>query len=95
VRVVVNELTFKEPMSDAIIEAATEVAQVMVDAGGLSINLVQVDETHAILVLSFPNLETQERIKSEIGGPWMREHIVPFLEGSPKRRSGEVVASSR
>jgi hypothetical protein len=54
--------------------------------------LVKVDETHAILVLTFPDFETEERIKSEVGGPWMREHIVPWLAEPTERASGEVVA---
>ena len=55
---------------------------------------MQVDERHAMLVLGFPDAETEERIKSEIGGPWMREHVVPLLDAPPERWSGEVVASA-
>ena len=38
--------------------------------------------------------ETGERIKSEIGGPWMNEHIAPLLAGPPGQSSGAVVAGS-
>lgn len=62
------------------------------EAGGLDARLVKVDETRAILVLPFPDVETEERIKSEVGGPWMREHIVPLLAEPPERASGDVVA---
>jgi hypothetical protein len=85
VRIVVNHLRLKEPLTEAVIEAADDVTQRIVDA---------VDETHAILVLTFPDPETEERIKSGIGGPWMREHIIPLLEGPTERHSGEVVAAS-
>jgi len=64
----------------------------VVEAGGHDARLVKVDETHAILVLTFPDSETEERIKSEVGGPWMREHVVPLLAEPTVRASGEVVA---
>ena len=53
---------------------------------------MQVDERHAMIVLGFPDTATEERIKSEIGGPWMREQVIPLLAGPPERTSGEVVA---
>ena len=74
-----------------MIDAAKEVVRVIGEAGG-KCRLVKVDERNAFLVLGFPDAETEELIKSEIGGPWMREHIVPLLDGSPERSSGEVVA---
>ena len=64
------------------------------NAGGDSASLVKVDDTHAILILTFPDLETEERIKAEIGGPWMKEHVVPLLAGPTERSSGEVVAAN-
>jgi hypothetical protein len=94
VRVVVNHLRFKDPLPREVIDAAEEVCQRLVEAGGLAASLIQVDETHAVLVLTFPDSETEERIKSEIGGPWMKEHVVPLLAGATERSSGAVVAGS-
>jgi hydroxymethylglutaryl-CoA reductase len=91
-RIVVNHLTFAEPIPTAVIESARDAAQAVVEAGGLDASLVKVDETRAILVLTFPDSETEERIKSEVGGPWMREHITPLLAEATQRASGEVVA---
>ena len=91
-RMVVNHLTFAEPIPPAVIESARDAVQAVVEAGGLDARLVKVDETRAILVLTFADLETEERIKSEVGGPWMREHIVPLLAEPTERASGEVVA---
>jgi len=91
-RMVVNHLTFAEPIPASVIESARDAVQAVVEAGGLDARLVKVDETHAILVLTFPDFETEERIKSEVGGPWMREHIVPWLAEPTERASGEVVA---
>jgi hypothetical protein len=84
-------LSFKEPIPESTIDAAKDAARVVGEAGG-EFRLVKVDHRHAILVLGFSDAEIEERIKSEIGGPWMREHIVPLLDGPPERSSGEVVA---
>jgi hypothetical protein len=91
-RMVVNHLTFAEPIPASVIESARGAVQAVVEAGGLDARLVKVDETHAILVLTFADFETEEQIKSEVGGPWMREHIVPLLAEPTERASGEVVA---
>jgi hypothetical protein len=93
-RMVINRLTFAEPIPESVIESARDATQAVVEAGGLDARLVKVDETHAILVLTFPDLETEERIKSEVGGPWMREHIVPLLAAPTERASGDVVAGA-
>ncbi len=93
-RIVVNHLRFEEPLPEAVIDSAREVAKQFVDAGGHSAKLVKVDDTHAILILAFPDQETEERIKSEVGGPWMKEHVVPLLASATERSSGEVVASA-
>lgn len=89
---VVNHLTFAEPIPASVIESARGAVQVVVEAGGLDARLIKVDETHAILLLTFADFETEERIKSEVGGPWMREHIVPLLAEPTERASGEIVA---
>ena len=44
--------------------------------------------------LEFPSAEDADRVASEIGGPWMREHIIPLLARSPERSVGEVIASA-
>jgi hypothetical protein len=89
---VVNHLTFAEPIPQSVIESARDAMQAVVEAGGVDARLVKVDETRAILVLTFPDLDTEERVKSEVGGPWMREHVVPLLAEPAERASGEVVA---
>jgi hypothetical protein len=93
-RMVVNRLTFAEPIPESVIESARDATRAVVEAGGLDARLVKVDETHAILVLTFPDFESEERIKSEVGGPWMREHIVPLLAEPTERAAGDVVAGT-
>jgi len=92
-RIVVNHLTFEQPPTQDVIDVAYAAGQKLVDAGGLAFHLVQVDETHVMLVLFFPDLETEERITREIGGPLMREHILPLLSEPTRRSSGEAIVS--
>jgi len=58
-------------------------------------HIVRVDDRHLILLLLFAEAEDANRIAREVGGPWMREHIVPLLAGDTERSVGEVVASAQ
>ena len=69
--------------------------QLVVDAGGLGAQVTKVDDRHLILILEFRTAEDADRIAREVGGPWMREHIVPQLAGGTERSLGEVIASAR
>jgi hypothetical protein len=90
--VVVNHLRLREPLPDG--SFLDEAVRAVVDAGGLSAQVVKVDETHLILVLTFPTVEEAERIAREVGGPMMREHITPLLAAPTERSVGEVVATA-
>ena len=68
--------------------------QLVVDAGALAARVAKVDETHLILILEFPTAQDADRIAREIGGPWMRENIVPLLASETERSVGEVIASA-
>ena len=81
-------------MSDATVEATQEAVRLVVDAGALAAYVAKADETHLILILQFSTADDAERIAREVGGPWMREHIVPLLAGDTERSVGEVIASA-
>jgi len=34
-----------------------------------------------------------DRVAQDVGGPWMRQHILPLLARGPERSAGEVVAA--
>ncbi len=93
-RVVVNHLRLSAPLTQTLINAAGEACRQILAPGAHSASVVQVDDSHAILVLSFPDKETEERVSADIGGPWMREHLLPLLAGPPQRSSGVVVAGA-
>jgi hypothetical protein len=94
VHIVVNHLHLREPAPEATLEATRDAAQRVVDAGALGAKVASVDERHLILILEFSSAEDADRIAREVGGPWMREHIVPLLAQDTERSVGEVIASS-
>ena len=90
----INHLRLHEPVTDATLAATQDAVRLVVDAGALAARILRVDETHLILVLDFATADDADRIAREVGGPWMREHIVPLLAEGTERSVGEVVASA-
>ncbi|HSB37608.1 MAG TPA: hypothetical protein VLD13_00865 [Gaiellaceae bacterium] len=93
--VVVNHLYLREPLADDTVRAVGDAVQQVVGAGGHAARVVRVDERHLILLLEFGSAEDADRVSREIGGPWMREHIVPLLARETERSVGEVIASAQ
>ena len=92
--VVVNHLRLREPVTDETVRATQEAVRLVVDAGAVAARVVEVDTTHLILLLEFASAEDADRVSREVGGPWMREHIVPLLAGGTERSVGEVIATA-
>ncbi len=47
-----------------------------------------------MLLILADTTETLDRLTTEVGSPWMMEHVVPLLSGPPERHIGPVVATS-
>jgi hypothetical protein len=94
VHVVVNHLHLREPITDTTVHAAQEAVQRVVDAGAIAAEVAKVTDTHVILLLTFATAEDADRIAREVGGPWMRDHMVPLLARDTERSVGEVIASA-
>ena len=77
VQLVINHLHLRDPVTDATVQAAHGAVQRVVDAGALAAHVAKVDDTHLILVLMFALPEDAHCVSREVGGPWMRENIVP------------------
>jgi hypothetical protein len=92
VHVVVNHLRFAAPVSEATLEQLRGWMPVMRDAGGLGAYVVQPEPDHLILVLRFESEEQANDLAQRVGGPLMREHIVPLLASPTERSLGPVVA---
>ena len=93
--IVVNHLHLREPVDEETLHTARAAMQRVVDAGSLEARVVQVDDTHLIVVLEFAEPDDADRIARDVGGPWMREHILPLLERGPERSVGEIIASAK
>jgi hypothetical protein len=92
--VVINHISLRDPVTDATVEASQDAVQLVVDAGALAARVAKVDETHLVLILEFRTAQDADRIAREVGGPWMREHILPLLASDTERSVGEVIASA-
>ena len=93
--VVVNHLHLRDPVTQATLRAAVAALPFVVESGALSAQVVKVDDRHLILVLQYETKEDAERVAHDVGGPWMRDRILPLLARDPERSVGEVVASAQ
>jgi hypothetical protein len=93
VTIVVNHLHFRDPLTDDVVRTCSDVVPRIVDGGATRAQVVRVDDTHLVLVLEFNCADDADRVAQEVGGPWMRRHILPLLSRGPERSVGEVVAA--
>lgn len=91
--VVVNHLHFRDALTDDTMQAFRDFVPRVVAAGATAARVLRVDDTHLILILDFASADQADRIATEVGGPWMREHVVPLLARGPERSVGEVLAA--
>ena len=92
--VVVNHLHLTRPLTDETEQACREIVPLIRNAGASAAQVVRVDDTHLVLILEFASAEDADRVATDVGGPWMREHILPLLARGPERSVGEVIASA-
>jgi hypothetical protein len=94
VTVVINHLHLRDALSDETAQEFRGIVPRIFGAGATAARVVQVDDRHLVLILEFPSAEDADRVASEVGGPWMREHILPLLARGPDRSVGETIASA-
>ena len=92
VTVVINHLHLSAPLTDETVQAFREAVPLILKAGASAARIVRVDDTHLVLILEFSSPQDADRVATEVGGPWMREHILPLLARGPERSVGEVIA---
>jgi hypothetical protein len=80
-------------MPPELVEKAQDAVQGVVDAGGRAAHVARVDERH--LILAFNGADEAARVARDVGGPWMRENVVPLLAGATERSAGEIIASAQ
>ena len=77
--VVVNHLHLRDPMPPEMVEKAHAAVRGVVDAGGRAAHVAKVDDRRLVLILVFDGPEDAARVARDVGGPWMRENVVPLL----------------
>jgi hypothetical protein len=92
--IVVNHLHFTDPVTDALAASMQQALEAVVAAGGRSARVAQVDDSHLILLLEFNSADDADRISRDVGGPWMRDHVVPLLSAPPERTICRVLAAA-
>ena len=90
---VVNHLRLSEPLPDSAVNAFAGAFAEMEKRGCRAAQLVKVADDHLILVLSFDSAEAASTVSETIGGPLMREHVVPLLASPTERSVGEAIFS--
>jgi len=92
--VVVNHLHFSEALTADTVQTCREVVLRIVDAGAMAAKVVRIGDTHLVLILEFASAADADRVAQEVGGPWMRQQILPLLARGPERSIGDVIAAA-
>jgi hypothetical protein len=91
---VVNQLKFTEDVDPAIFSSIDEVLSHMRSIPGFAAaHVIQTADREVTLVILADAAETLDRLATEVGSPWMIQHVVPLLEAPPDRRLGPVLVS--
>ena len=56
------------------------------------VSLVKINDTSAILLVLFKDLESLNDISRNVTAPWFAEHVRHYLDGPVNRQVGEIVA---
>lgn len=90
---VVNHMKLSRPLDDNIIKRMN--SELMSDAAtmpGFADGLcVQVADDGIVIIVICESEESLQRIHHEVGSPWVRENLTPYL-ASTNRKVGPVIA---
>jgi hypothetical protein len=94
---IVNHLSFKAPIEDALIQKVERdlKPKVLALPGLQSFYLMRTAEDHAILVILYESLSALEEGTRTVGSPWFEANVAPYLSAPPQRSVGEVVVEAR
>ena len=92
---VVNRLTFAEPVDPELFSGIAELVPAFEAIEGFdSAQVIHTGEREVVLLILARDEATLDRLATEVGSPWMVEHVVPLLAGPPERKVGRVIAST-
>jgi hypothetical protein len=92
---VVNHLSFKAPVEDALIQKVEEdfKPKALALPGLHSFYLVRTAEDKATLFILYDSLSALEEATRTVGSPWFEANVAPYLSAPPQRSVGEVVVA--
>ena len=90
---VVNHMKLSRPLDDAIIERMNSelMANIAKMPGVVNALCVQVADDGIVVVVVCESEDLLERVHQEVGLPWVRENLKPYLAGTD-RKVGPVIA---
>jgi hypothetical protein len=56
-----------------------------------SVQVVEISGEELVLVITADTAERLDQIATEVGSPWIIEHIAPHFAGPPDRQVGKVL----
>ncbi len=89
----VNHHHLAEPIPESAYAALTERFAEMRDGGLRTFQIIKVADDHVILVATFDSAEAADAVSEAIGGPWLREYVIPRLSNPTEQSFGEVIFS--
>ena len=94
---VVNHLSFKIPIEDALIQKIEQdfKPKALRLPGLQSLYVVRAAEDKAIIVIIYDSLSALEEGTRTIGSPWFEANVAPYLSAAPQRSVGEIVVEVR
>jgi hypothetical protein len=91
---VVNQFRFAADVDPATFASMDELLpQMRAISGFAGVQVIQTAAREFMLINLADSPETLDRVATEVGSPWMREHVVSLLAGPPNRLVGPVLAS--
>ena len=92
---VVNTLTLSRPLEDDVLERMQRdlMAQAREVSGFQEAHVVAVGEDEIVLVILCDTPGSVQALAEQVGSPWIRANLQPYLAGTD-RRAGPVVVSS-
>ena len=92
---VVNRLTFADPVDPGLFSGIAELTPAFEAVDGFdSAHVIHTGEREVVLLILARDEATLDRLATEVGSPWMVEHVVPLLAAPPQRAVGAVIGST-
>ena len=92
---IITKLTLTKPLDAELLrkmEREFFVQAKEASPGFLGGQVVQMSDTHTVMLAFFASREALDEVSSKVAGPWFAANVRPYLAGPVERSVGEVVA---